>query len=410
MAQDTPEEPRQTASSARLVRLLAAVLGCVLVVSVIMVAGPLPLSRVGTLVLLAAGAFAVGALLGFLFGIPRSVQADPQPGDEVARSRRKFSANTNLEQISDWLTKILVGVGLIELGRLAAAANDLTTSIGLAVTPGPVGRVAAGAILVTFAAVGFLVSYVGTRTGLTHLFEQYEINRLVLAVDSVHDEVQEIRSIVATQLAERLEQDKAAMRLAMRQIDPGEPEVEFAVLREAFENASPSELVHILVLAEDVRRRVWRSPEYKTQLTRTGAVFKALAEVEPDSHRYWANLGFVLKDQHAPDTTGAIEALNKSIEIRGDVATAGKELYELTRAILRLRQLRDDRPDPDIERLISRDVELAWRSEAVRRRIERSLAIPLNVADFADQEIHRLAPYLPGNRAGAPDRSPRRNR
>ncbi len=53
-----------------------------------------------------------GGLFGFLFGIPRSLQAQK---DEVAASGREpaaekpsgYGPNTNLEQISDWLTKIL---------------------------------------------------------------------------------------------------------------------------------------------------------------------------------------------------------------------------------------------------------------------------------------------------------------
>src|SRR5215207_3296326 len=55
-------------------------------------------------------AFGVGALVGFLFGIPRRFQregSDPALGGLVV--------NTNLEQISDWLTKIIVGVGLVEI-------------------------------------------------------------------------------------------------------------------------------------------------------------------------------------------------------------------------------------------------------------------------------------------------------
>lgn len=83
-----------------------------------------------------AGAFfAAGALMGFLFGIPRSLRAgaridrnhdqlNTQGGNEDQRSN--YTANTNLEEISDWLTKIIVGLGLINLktipGQLKTAA------------------------------------------------------------------------------------------------------------------------------------------------------------------------------------------------------------------------------------------------------------------------------------------------
>lgn len=76
--------------------------------------------------------FSVGALIGFLFGIPRVLQQDvipvskPAPSGVTATSPTTESSidsyslkvNTNLEQISDWLTKIFVGLGLVQLQRV----------------------------------------------------------------------------------------------------------------------------------------------------------------------------------------------------------------------------------------------------------------------------------------------------
>src|SRR6185503_13654313 len=61
----------------------------------------------GALVALAPAA--VGALLGFVFGIPKTLQSNAPP---AADGKAAYQVNTNLEQISDWLTKMLVGVGL----------------------------------------------------------------------------------------------------------------------------------------------------------------------------------------------------------------------------------------------------------------------------------------------------------
>src|SRR5262245_41130372 len=74
-----------------------------------------------------AASSALGSLLGFLFGIPRSLQrlGPPPPGikpgeegsSEATRplaSVRAFASNTSLEEISDWLTKIIIGVGLVQ--------------------------------------------------------------------------------------------------------------------------------------------------------------------------------------------------------------------------------------------------------------------------------------------------------
>src|ERR1700730_13401118 len=60
--------------------------------------------------LCSSACMALGWAVGFLFGVPRV-------GSTPASTR----INTNLEQISDWLTKILVGVGLTQLHKLPTA-------------------------------------------------------------------------------------------------------------------------------------------------------------------------------------------------------------------------------------------------------------------------------------------------
>jgi glucosamine-6-phosphate deaminase len=63
-----------------------------------------------------------------LFGIPRSL-AGPEGAEDKAAAGA-YRPNTNLEQISDWLTKILVGVGLVQFTTLAQHAGDLVTFLG----------------------------------------------------------------------------------------------------------------------------------------------------------------------------------------------------------------------------------------------------------------------------------------
>jgi hypothetical protein len=79
----------------------------------------------GGVLLLCLAAGLVGALLGFLFGIPRPLSgAETAPagaGGTAApaatgntQAGKTWALSTNLTQISDWLTKIIVGVGLVE--------------------------------------------------------------------------------------------------------------------------------------------------------------------------------------------------------------------------------------------------------------------------------------------------------
>jgi hypothetical protein len=110
-----------------------------------------------------AAAFFAGVLLGFLFGLPKTI-------DKSATSKARLATNTNLDQISDWLTKILVGIGLVQIGKLTHGVSNL----GASIAPGLGGESGAKAFAVALLAYssldGFLVGYIWTRTDLSRLF------------------------------------------------------------------------------------------------------------------------------------------------------------------------------------------------------------------------------------------------
>ncbi len=114
---------------------------------------------------------AVGFITGFIFGFPRSVTAPQQPapqqGDSAANIRAaRLAVNTNLEQVSDWMTKTLVGVGLVELklmpARFARLARYAGETIGRPYT-GSSAAQAAAALIAYFSALGFISGYLITR-------------------------------------------------------------------------------------------------------------------------------------------------------------------------------------------------------------------------------------------------------
>jgi hypothetical protein len=139
--------------------------------------------------LFAAASTVSGWLLGLLFGVPRTLargqigSVAPRPNDSAATQPNQAQAppaatsrvNTNLEDISDWLTKTIVGVGLTELFRMPGyfwhVAGELNTH-GFAWEP--YGRLLALGLFFYFAPGGFWLGYVGTRTILTKLFELIE--------------------------------------------------------------------------------------------------------------------------------------------------------------------------------------------------------------------------------------------
>lgn len=124
----------------------------------------MPLSVIGFGALYAIGSLFVGSLMGFLFGVPRALTSTGTDGarSEVAPGSR-FAGNTNLEQISDWLTKIIVGVTLTQLGPIRDAAGELFGAMAPSLGGGQTGAPFGGAIVVSFAISGFICGWLLTR-------------------------------------------------------------------------------------------------------------------------------------------------------------------------------------------------------------------------------------------------------
>lgn len=147
---------------------------------------------VGVSFVFACACIVCGWLLGLLFGIPRTLSrpqtggpaggmpaqpttapAAPQAGAAAPAPTNRV--NTNLEDVSDWLTKTLVGVGLTQLyfvpHYLWQSADKLNKAgfqwDGL-------GQFLALTLFLYFAPGGFWLGYIGTRTILTKLFDSLE--------------------------------------------------------------------------------------------------------------------------------------------------------------------------------------------------------------------------------------------
>jgi CheY-like chemotaxis protein len=134
-------------------------------------------------VLWALAVLAAGALTGFLFGIPRVLQSNEpvstihetqqdENTETVSRPIYRMQVNTNLEQISDWLTKIIVGFGLIELRNVPDHVNRLTVFIAKGLGNPPQAQVLAIALVLYFFVIGFLGGYLMTRIYLAQAFSR----------------------------------------------------------------------------------------------------------------------------------------------------------------------------------------------------------------------------------------------
>ena len=137
-------------------------------------------------VLVALAALVIAAFGGFLFGIPRALQQAPSanatPVGAAPGAAPRYAVNTNLEEISDWLTKIIVGVGLIQLGQISEVLGRLVDSLASGLGGQPSSRLVAGAELVFFGTWGFLLGYLLTRTYLTAAFRAFDVEQLTARV------------------------------------------------------------------------------------------------------------------------------------------------------------------------------------------------------------------------------------
>ena len=117
-----------------------------------------------TAVGIAAGAAALmsGVFVGFLFGLPQTLAQ--------AKPTGLLTTNTSLDQITDWLTKILVGLGLVQLGKISHGVSKLSSSLAPGLGGGPGAKSFGTALLIFGAADGFLLGYLWARIVLSRRF------------------------------------------------------------------------------------------------------------------------------------------------------------------------------------------------------------------------------------------------
>lgn len=156
---------------------------------------------------LAGAALAIGALAGFIFGLPRSLTSaearelsrrDAEPaampegamvsngGASAGTSGRPtgYGTNSNLERISDWLTTIIVGLGLINLpsltGSIELFGDRVAGSFGFG---GKLFGISCG---LYFLILGFLLSYLNTRTRIVLLFTGNDLAAAGMRAKTTH--------------------------------------------------------------------------------------------------------------------------------------------------------------------------------------------------------------------------------
>lgn len=140
-------------------------------------------SAAAVLIGLAVASFMIGSLAGFLMGMPRYVAARESDNEST-----RYEPSTSLEQISDWLTKVLIGIGIAEATSVARAVNGLLNDeIVPALATAPGAYPVALATLITALVGGFYLAWLLTRLTLAGALRDADSDVLTEAAANVED-------------------------------------------------------------------------------------------------------------------------------------------------------------------------------------------------------------------------------
>ncbi len=360
----------------------------------ILFAIPATREGIGAAVLTASASFAVGAFFGFIFGIPRTLSS-PLPAGTTIDGGYQVMPNTNLEQISDWLTKILVGVGLVELGKIGDTLSNVAQGLSPSLGGGSTGYPAAMALIISFLILGFIGSYLFTRLRLPGAFSAEAM------LGEVKEQVEKVEQ-VKKGIDESAAADSRAQVLVENQLHIRKRPPDKIELVEALRASSATARVNAFYLAREQRRANWRDGD-KHLVERTIPVFEALIACDDENrfHRNHGELGYALKDQDVPDYARALAEFEEAIKIRPPGQATRYWPYEFNRALCKCKL----DPDfcagkPSAEALVAEvcdDLEVPLRTqtgaEAVRDDRVMMKWIELNSANPRVAELkQKLAP------------------
>ena len=121
---------------------------------------PSGLIVLGSGLFLAGASTVSGSLVGFLFGVPRYRRLDRDAEKSISTNEEYTTApNTNLEQISDWLTKIIVGVTLTQIPQIGNFFVNIGSAWGTAFGESPSGEIIAISITIHYLIMGFFQGF-----------------------------------------------------------------------------------------------------------------------------------------------------------------------------------------------------------------------------------------------------------
>ncbi len=280
-------------------------------------------------ILLSGAAALIGGFIGFLFGIPRSKQGQVPVPAEGGSGQREYLENTNLEQISDWLTKIIVGLTLVQYDKIQAAVVLAGEYFAPALWSGDakLGTAVGVAVIIYFFIVGFLFAYLWTRIHMEGVLRWQSLQLSVEIADALEQKQQDENDT-----------DALAFELTDAYLDVNADPSAPAYRNIEAQVAASSLIARTLIFerARKVRRDNWRAPvgdPTRALVDRTIPIFRGLVAASPNRHhRNYGQLGYALVKAVKPDWEAAKTALETAIRLRGD-DESGRGFYELCLAL-----------------------------------------------------------------------------
>jgi hypothetical protein len=318
--------------------------------------------------LMAGGAALLsGGLLGFLFGIPHTrlreegfqtgIDTTEQESTERDKSRSRsqvtnYRPNTSLEQISDWLTKMLVGVGLVEIKTIPGKLREVASYVASGLASGEHAETFVLTVLIYFSVSGFVFGFLWARLYLPRWFAEA-------------DEVKQLEEKV-TQLEERQQADAKALELVIRLLNPQEEDkpVLDQEVAAAIKAASVAARTQIFYQAQRASGDT-KADGYESKLEGAISIFRALiaSDVKERFHRNHSELSYALRRKKPPDLQMAVVAITKAIEIRAKLKRKGWRYYEFQRARCLIKQdssFENRQPsNPDLRKRVIADLRVA---------------------------------------------------
>jgi hypothetical protein len=284
--------------------------------------------------MIAGASMFAGGLVGFLFGVPHARDVDLKSSDEKktpsdkgahAPASSPYKPSTSLEQISDWLTKILVGVGLVDFRQILAKLSRLGDYLAPGVSVGETTQSAKAFVLATlvyFSICGFVFAFLWARICLPRWFAEADVVKRLLS-----------------DFERQRQADARAFVLGQALFNPG-PQDSPVTQEEALDTISDASDATKTELLSQARAASgdFGSPTHQVKLKGAILVLNSLIAIDKDelSHKNYSELSYALWRLKPQDFEGAERAINKAIQIRDKQRLRGWKYYEFRRARYRI--------------------------------------------------------------------------